>query len=227
MPILQIAKDGVLLQEIEIRTATMNIGRDPENEVRLADLTVSRRHGRLQQDAGGRYWIEDLQSRNGIKLNEKLLMQPLELTDGDRLQIGVYQLTFWNLKAVMSQRQSHFNPGGEKYLTMAVKPTRAQSADKGQGEAVEIGILVNEANNAIFTLDRERIVLGSESEVDIRVPGPELIRAAIVRRGEHFYVCSETPGPCVSINGRPIMNAALAYNDRLEIGGRKFIFRQI
>jgi hypothetical protein len=92
---------------------------------------------------------------------------------------------------------------------------------------LEIGILINEANNAIFALDREQVVLGNEGQVDIRVPGPERMRATIARRGGYFYLCSETPAPCVAVNGRPVMNARLLYNDRIEIGERRFIFREI
>jgi hypothetical protein len=152
------------------------------------------------------------------------------------MQVGVYQLTFLDSGAATQPRQNHFNAAGDKALAMATRPTRVQNIEQEHAQAErrrenaaapEIGILVNEANNAIFTLDRDQVVLGSEGEVDIRVPGPERRRATIARRGEHFYLCSETPVPCVSVNGRPVMNAQLAYNDRIEIGERRFIFRKI
>ncbi len=254
MPILQITKDGILLQEIEIQAGSVMIGRDPENEVRLGDLTVSRRHGLLKRHASGRYFIEDLQSRNGISVNNHAVTQPLALTDGDLIQVGIYQLTFLDPTEVTPRRQNHLNTlSGKPWLGVfgampvrrpesdanvpemlpaASNPTSVQpveerrAADKG-GQALESGILVNEDSNAIFALERDQIVLGNEAEVDIRVPGLERTRATIARRGEYFYICSETATPCVSVNGRPVMNARLAYNDRIEIGGRRFIFREI
>jgi hypothetical protein len=93
--------------------------------------------------------------------------------------------------------------------------------------ALEIGILINEANNAIFAIRRAQVVLGSDSDADIRVPGPPRTRAIIARSGDYFYICSDTPAPSVSVNERPVMNSRLVYNDRIEIGGRRFIFREI
>ena len=45
--------------------ATLVIGRAPSCDVRLADDTVSARHARLTADRHGRYWLQDLHSRNG------------------------------------------------------------------------------------------------------------------------------------------------------------------
>jgi len=252
MPILQITKEGVLLQEFEIQAERVTIGRDPENDIRLGDLTASRRHGQLKREASGRYFIENLQSRNGIRLNGHAIAQPSALTDGDRLKIGVYELLFLDPAEITRLRQNHLDTTSDKKLlnvfgTMPVKasshtiptitqPTKVQHPDEKnttsqkaqrRAQTLEIGILINEANNAIFTLDRDQVVLGNEGPVDIRVPSSERTRATIARRGEYFYLCSETPAPCVSVNGRPVMNARLLYNDRIEIGGRRFIFREI
>jgi len=250
MPILQITKDGVLLQEFEIQAERVTIGRDAENDIRLGDLTVSRRHGQLKREAGGRYFIENLKSRNGIRLNGHKISQPTALTDGDQLKVGVYQLFFLDPNEITRLRQKHLDstagrallevfgamPSPPEALPAAAQPTNIQSFEEEnassstgsrRGQALEIGVLINEDNNALFALDRDLVVLGNEGQVDIRVPGPERARATIARRGAYFYLCSETPAPCVSVNGRPVMNARLLYNDRIEIGGRKFIFREI
>lgn len=240
MPILQITKDGFLLQELEIQAESVTLGRDPENDVRLADLTVSRRHGLLQRHAEGRYFIADLQSRNGISLNGAAITQPAALSDGDEIRIGIYQLTFLDPIVVSPLRQNA--PGTSSGRTRPetpqtplpqtqLQPVKAgeanSSAGKTSGHIGEIGVLVNEDSNAIFALQHDQIVLGNEGQVDIRVPGPDRTRATIARRGKYFYICSETPTPCVLVNDRPVMNSQLAYNDRIEIGGRRFIFREI
>jgi hypothetical protein len=240
MPILQITKDGLLLQEFEIQAEAVTLGRDPENDVRLADLTVSRRHGLLQRHAEGRYFIEDLQSRNGISVNGIAITQPAALTGGDQIQIGIYQLAFLDAAEVPPRRQDDLDTTSGKtrpeapptplphtQLQPAKKSDATGDAAKSDGPIGEIGVLVNEDNNAIFALAHDQVVLGNDGQVDIRVPGAERLRATIARRGECFYICSETPTPCVAVNGRPVMNAQLAYNDRIEIGGRRFIFREI
>jgi hypothetical protein len=232
MPILQITKDGLLLQELEIQAEAVTIGRDPECEIRLGDLTVSRRHALLTRHDGNRYFIEDLQSRNGVSLNGNAVTQPTALAGGDQIRMGIYQLTF--LDSVEARQSSPSEPeqAVPETFPAASHPTRLQSVEesnaaKHSGHALEIGILVNEDSNAIFTLKDDQLVLGNDGQVDIRVPGSDRTRATIARRGKYFYICSETPTPCVSVNDRPVMNSQLAYNDRIEIGGRRFIFREI
>jgi hypothetical protein len=68
------------------------IGRSPECDVFLDDVTVSRRHAVLVQRAS-RWYIEDQGSLNGTFVNRRRV-ESAELDDGDELQIGKYRLTF-------------------------------------------------------------------------------------------------------------------------------------
>ena len=68
------------------------IGRSPDCEIFLDDVTVSRKHAVLtQRDA--QFFIEDLGSLNGTFLNRRRI-ESGPLADGDELQIGKYRLTF-------------------------------------------------------------------------------------------------------------------------------------
>ena len=68
------------------------IGRSPECDVFLDDVTVSRRHAQLVRDAET-FTITDLGSLNGTFVNRKRI-ESAELDDDDELQIGKYRLTF-------------------------------------------------------------------------------------------------------------------------------------
>jgi hypothetical protein len=68
------------------------IGRSPDCEIFLDDVTVSRNHAVLLQEDG--HWVvEDQGSLNGTFVNRKRIdRSPLE--EGDELQVGKYRLTF-------------------------------------------------------------------------------------------------------------------------------------
>jgi hypothetical protein len=69
------------------------IGRSPDCEIFLDDVTVSRKHAVLLERDGA-FLIEDLGSLNGTFLNRRRIEAEAELGDGDELQIGKYRLTF-------------------------------------------------------------------------------------------------------------------------------------
>jgi hypothetical protein len=73
------------------RTQT-TIGRTPDCDIFLDDVTVSRRHAIVAKGAGA-ISIEDLGSLNGTFLNRHRIEQA-NLENGDEVQIGKYRLIF-------------------------------------------------------------------------------------------------------------------------------------
>jgi pSer/pThr/pTyr-binding forkhead associated (FHA) protein len=70
----------------------MTIGRSPEAEVFLDDVTVSRNHALLVRRRDGLY-IDDLGSLNGTYVNRRRI-ESHRLSSGDELQVGKYKLTY-------------------------------------------------------------------------------------------------------------------------------------
>jgi pSer/pThr/pTyr-binding forkhead associated (FHA) protein len=80
---------GQMFQPPEGRTL---IGRSPECEIFLDDVTVSRRHAELER-VGDSFTIRDLGSLNGTYVNRRRIESTV-LADDDEVQIGKYRLTF-------------------------------------------------------------------------------------------------------------------------------------
>jgi pSer/pThr/pTyr-binding forkhead associated (FHA) protein len=70
----------------------MTIGRRPDSDVFLDDVTVSRDHALIVR-RGHEFHLDDLGSLNGTYVNRRRI-ETHHLADGDELQIGKYKLTF-------------------------------------------------------------------------------------------------------------------------------------
>ena len=72
----------------------LTVGRHPDSDIFLDDITVSRRHVELKIGSTG-YVLSDVGSLNGTYLNgERLEAAEAILTNGDDLQIGKFKLLY-------------------------------------------------------------------------------------------------------------------------------------
>ncbi len=69
------------------------LGRAPDNKVVVNDSAVSRKHAEISVREDG-YWIRDLSSKNGTKVNGTLIHEATPLHPGDRIDIGPCQIHF-------------------------------------------------------------------------------------------------------------------------------------
>lgn len=65
----------------------MTVGRDADNEIVLADPTVSRKHARIALDLTGSFMIEDAGSANGVVINGQRVDRAT-LSLGDEIKLG-------------------------------------------------------------------------------------------------------------------------------------------
>ncbi len=94
----------------------ITIGRNERNLIRLAEKDVSRRHGRLLR-VDGRYFIEDLDSFTGIRVNGERVEGRRQVGDGDLIQISEYDLI---LQEAPEERLAAPNGSGTPAPSIAV-----------------------------------------------------------------------------------------------------------
>ncbi|MFL5832198.1 MAG: FHA domain-containing protein [Solirubrobacteraceae bacterium] len=70
----------------------LTVGRRPDSDIFLDDVTVSRDHAVLVR-RGKDYFLDDLGSLNGTYVNRRRI-ESHRLADGDELQIGKYKLAY-------------------------------------------------------------------------------------------------------------------------------------
>jgi len=83
--------DGQLTDMRTVPPEGLSIGRAADQDIRLPDRTVSRRHARIEA-AEGRYWLDDTGSLNDTLLDGEPVRGRAELHDGAQLTIGLHTL---------------------------------------------------------------------------------------------------------------------------------------
>lgn len=79
-------------QEFKITKAETTIGRANDNDIKLHDWFVSKRHAQIIKQ-GNNYFIKDLGSWRGIFVNGQLV-KDAQLKEGDDIKLGATHLTF-------------------------------------------------------------------------------------------------------------------------------------
>ncbi len=80
----------------DIGNELVTVGRSPESNIFLDDVTVSRQHAeifRREQQAGKGFRIRDAGSLNGTYVN-RVRVDSVDLRNGDEIQIGKYRFKF-------------------------------------------------------------------------------------------------------------------------------------
>ena len=83
---------GRVGQSFPLRGERLMIGRSPDAEIFLDDVTVSRDHAQLVRRSGD-WYLDDSGSLNGTYVNRRRI-DSHRLEDGDELQVGKYKLTY-------------------------------------------------------------------------------------------------------------------------------------
>jgi pSer/pThr/pTyr-binding forkhead associated (FHA) protein len=71
---------------------TVTVGRHPDSDIFLDDITVSRRHAEFRRGDAG-FTVDDVGSLNGTYVNRDRVDHAV-LAGGDEVQIGKYRLVF-------------------------------------------------------------------------------------------------------------------------------------
>ena len=82
-------------QAFPLSDTVTRLGRHPDSEIMLDDITVSRRHAEVERTAGG-YLVRDAGSLNGTYVNQERVDET-RLANGDELQVGKFRLVFFEL----------------------------------------------------------------------------------------------------------------------------------
>ena len=182
----------------------ITIGRKEGNTIRLTERNVSRRHARLRKQ-NGHFYIEDLNSYNGVKINGRRIEGEIQVGKGDQVSIGDYIL------ALQSEA------GAEDAAAAAAPGAQPQTPPR-------LVMLTPPAPGAEFALTRNGMRIGRAEDLDVWVNHRSISRehAEVQVDGDLIKVVDLGSANGVRLNGEDVTEALLSSGDVLELGQVRF-----
>jgi pSer/pThr/pTyr-binding forkhead associated (FHA) protein len=91
--------EGKPLNTYVLDEPVITVGRLPENTISIANMGVSRRHIRIEEDFDRKYILTDLNSLNGSMVNGKRVKK-VPLHSGDKITIGKFTIIYEEIASV-------------------------------------------------------------------------------------------------------------------------------
>lgn len=188
-----------------------HIGRNEGNAVRLTDRNISRRHAILSKEADS-FYIEDLGSRNGIRMNNEPIGKGItEVQLEDRIMIGDYRIS-------VSDKEYSSIPWGKQ-----VDPL----VDKTVGKVTSFARLVMVEGPQCgleLALEEELYIVGRGDRSNMYIDDPSISRAHARLEGseDHWIVSDLDSSNGLYINGYKRDDYRLRAGDVVEFGNVHF-----
>jgi pSer/pThr/pTyr-binding forkhead associated (FHA) protein/tetratricopeptide (TPR) repeat protein len=214
----------------------ITIGRKEGNTIRLTERNVSRKHAKLVKQNGSVY-IEDLTSYNGIKVNGDRISGRAPVQEGDRIQIGDYQLALKLDKAtqqgvpvaeVGNEKTTPFirENGAAPAAVMDLQPTVQTAILQAPGMVpvsetpARLAVVSSNFAGQEFVLEKAAMVIGRTDENDIVINHRSISRhhAKIIREGAHFHIVDLQSANGVRVNGEEYGKVELRKGDHVDLG---------
>ncbi len=112
MAVLRIQSDVDSDQFVDLTDQSLTIGRQPNCEVVIDKVAVSRQHARITFESG-HFYLEDLQSRNGTFVNDLPAHGRMKIRDRDQIRICDVKFVFY--QHMNTEELRHFLAFGTPY----------------------------------------------------------------------------------------------------------------
>jgi ABC transport system ATP-binding/permease protein len=207
-------------QEFELTRHEVIVGRDPNVDLTIPSLSVSRRHAKFTRDGDG-YSLEDLGSSNGTFLNDERLAERRALKSGDRIRLGQAIILTYVAPADLKATVVSQSPG---VPANALQTQLEQSINLEELEAAPPKLLVSIAGGSsqTYNLTRPVMTIGRVDGNDIVIPSPivsgQHARLERVNGGYQLVVVPQAKNP-VFVEGQPLEGShLLKHGEIMRVG---------
>ena len=243
MPKLIMRVDDRVVKEYVIGTSA-TIGRLPDNTVMIDNPAISSHHARIFHD-GDRFIVEDLKSKNGTFVNDKLVLTRRTLQTGDVVLVGKHQLVFDEAVLVDDAEAVLDELGDTVYLDTqghreflaklrairwAKKPTTEAANEQSRSPPTRPGRRPARAGGPAqrpeYTLEANIALIGTSEQALVRLTGLVQAEGRGRHRSTRRRLRGDSDGGEPEINNQPLRGRHnLKEGDVLDVSGIVLEFR--
>ncbi|MDA0322184.1 MAG: FHA domain-containing protein [Verrucomicrobia bacterium] len=235
--VLVISKDQKQINKVTIDKAQYIIGRSQQADLTLDDSSVSRQHTEIVLSRGI-YRVKDRQSRNGTLVNDETITGPHDLSDGDVIKLGDFELRFLQDDAPPSLADAGEDDddddgetqfmASDEILGKAKKPKRAQVKKTAGEKHVKIVALDGVIKGVEFQDWPGDLTFGRSPTCDIVIPEDSVstAHARITRRGDDYVLVDLESANGTFMNGQRAREEILSKSAKLRIGTVNFQYTE-
>ncbi len=232
MPKFLLKFNAAVIKEIPVDKDTMSVGRKPDNDVVIDNPAVSGHHCKVTL-AGDTFFVEDLNSTNGVFVNGKKVMK-YGLKHNDVIGVVKHTLVFIDDRPAAAAPAAPAKPDAGE-ATMVMTPERQKAfADAAAGAAktatASIQVIKGVVDAPEYEIKSPTTYIGKSDRVQIKIKGTGLfgkapeVAAQIASRPEGFFLHPIEEG-YAKLNGEVItQKQPLKDGDLIEVGGTTLKF---
>jgi len=198
---------------------TLTIGRGQDADVTVDNSAISRQHSSLELK-GGTFYLTDLYSLNGTKVNGKKIVSAVPVKKRDHLEIGKFILKPAELLVDEEEVESFSTSPESMDQTIFVKP---KAQPKSQAGHYSLVVIDGQASTERFNLSGiDSVKVGSGDSCDLIISGFFVARTQFfITRGQGGYSIIPNSGlRRVYVNGKKVdKEIRLKKGDLIKVAG--------
>ena len=232
MPLFIIQESGHGPRLFEVRQPRLRIGRAPESDLLLSNVSISRLHAELEIGADGSAVLWPKSGTNPVIFEDQPLEGPRRLQTGDSVRLGKFKLTYmheddldmYKVQQVAELPRFNRHEDAGDHTTHAL-PAGLQRKLIEAERLRELGALTAEGEGAkVYRLGTDLVQVGPDDALPCSGRWGRRTAATIQWAGSGHEIKLVGLFAKMLVNGQPVNEHSLRPGDRVDINGTVYTY---
>jgi pSer/pThr/pTyr-binding forkhead associated (FHA) protein len=228
--VLVVTKNKKQIGRVNVSGAKFTIGRGNQADYPIDEELASRKHVEITFDEG-QFWVQDLQSTNGTRLNGDKLTQRTRLKDGDEITVGSTSLRFLSdvVRAGSEGEDDLTRPAGGQLPAPPGAAAPAPQEEETGPLRVKVKISGGPLDGGVFKNWPNPLTIGRglENNVVLQDNAVSTRHARIVREGEGYFIEDLDSANGTFLNGVKVRRQQLVNGNKIKVGVSTLLFELV